>query len=80
MDSNQYAQKVVEKIDTLRKVAGLSVNALALAAAIPHNTLGRKLKGGGDFSIREVKSLAVALGTTAAEITLIYDPATSSAA
>lgn len=80
MDSNQYSQKVTEKVITLRKAVGKSVLALSEEAAIPYTTLDRKLKAGGDFSIREIKALASALGVTAAELTLIYDPATSSAA
>lgn len=80
MDSTTYSQRVSEKISNTRKAAGMSVKALSDQSAIPMTTLDRKLRGGGDFSIREIKALALALKTTAAELTLIYDEQAQSAA
>lgn len=80
MDSTTYSRKVAEKINTLRKTARLSVNGLAAQSAIPYSTLDRKLKGGGDFSVREIKEIATALNISAAELTVIYDESTAAVA
>ena len=41
-----------------------SKNAVARSAGIPLTTFSRKINGHGDFSIRELGSIAAALGTT----------------
>lgn len=80
MDSTTYSRKVAEKIETLRQAAGLSVKKLSEESLIPRNTLDRKLKGGGDFSVREIKAIATALKVSAAELTVIYDESTAAVA
>lgn len=72
IDSIQYSQAVAAKVDAARETAGLSVLALSEQSGVARSTLDRKLKGVGDFTVREIKALATALGLTAADLTVIH--------
>lgn len=52
----------------LRMAAGMTTAAIAEVAGIPHTTLHRKLRGVTAFPAEAVERLAVALGTSPAEI------------
>jgi len=72
MDSIEYSQAVSARINALRQSAGLSILTLSEKSGVPRTTLDRKLNGHADFSVREVKAIAEALGTSALELTTVY--------
>ena len=73
MDSIQYSQAVSAKVNQAREDAGLSVLSLSEKTGIPRSTLDRKIHGHADFSVREIKAIAIALNTSAANLTVIED-------
>lgn len=74
MDSTDYAAAVAANIATAAERAGISVSALATTTAIPYSTLQRRLTSNGlsSFSVREIKAIADALGTTARDLITVY--------
>lgn len=72
MDSKTYSQAVARNVLAAIRTSGLSFAAVAEASGVPRSTLDRKLRiGVGDLTVREVKSLADALGTTAQALTTV---------
>lgn len=69
MDSTEYTEAVTEAIGQARNEAGMSVLALSRESGIPYSTLDRKLKGHGDFTMRETFNLAAALNVPIARFT-----------
>lgn len=69
MDSTEYTEAVTEAISQARSEAGMSVLALSRESGIPYSTLDRKLKGHGDFTMRETFNLAAALHVPVARFT-----------
>jgi len=66
MDTNR---SIAEAIEAKREQAGLSRRALAHTAGIPYTTFTRKLdKGGLDYTVVEVKSIANALNAAFTEL------------
>lgn len=53
-------RRVSENVSTLMFRMGMKQNELAREAGLSANTLGRKLKGVGDWSVREVSTIAEA--------------------
>lgn len=74
MDSTEYTEAVTEAIGQARNEAGMSVLALSRESGIPYSTLDRKLKGHGDFTMRETFNLAAALKVPVARFTNIPAP------
>lgn len=74
MDSTAYAAAVAAQIEKEFKLAGETVASLSRKTGIPRVTLDRRLtsKGVSPFTIREVKDIANALGTTAAKLSTVY--------
>lgn len=74
MDSTAYAAAVAANIREAISAAGVSVLNVAQSTDIPYTTLDRRLRSGGasPFSVREVRAIAQALGTTAAKLTTVY--------
>lgn len=73
MDSIHYSLAVAANVEKARTGAGLTKLALSESSGIPRTSLDRKLKGQGDFTVRELKSLAIALETTARELATVRD-------
>lgn len=66
MDTNRT---IAQAIEAKREAAGLSRRALAQTAGIPYTTFTRKLdKGGLDYTVVEVKSIATALNAPFTEL------------
>lgn len=75
MDSTEYAAAVARKIKKAIDARGLTIEAFANLTMIPRATLNRRLNTNGNspFSLRELKDVARALNTTAAELALVYE-------
>ncbi|MFF2623017.1 helix-turn-helix domain-containing protein [Oerskovia jenensis] len=73
MDSNHYASAVAANIEAARREIGLSTVALAASSGIPRTSLDRKLNRHGSFTVREIKALATALGSTALALSTVRD-------
>lgn len=64
MDSTDYSRRTTEAVNQIRREASISVLALSKATGIPSTTLDRKLRGIGEFTIREASAIAAALDLT----------------
>lgn len=61
MDQNEtVASEVLANVTQ----SGKSKRSVAMQAGIPYTTFTRKLDGHGDFTIRELASIAAALGVS----------------
>ncbi|MBD7949929.1 MULTISPECIES: hypothetical protein [Oerskovia] len=77
MDSNHYTSAVAANIETARQETGLTTLSLSASSGIPLVSLDRKLHQHGDFTVREIKALASALGTTTLALSTVQDLTTS---
>lgn len=74
MDSTEYAAAVAAKVEHAMHAAHETQASLAEKTGIPRTTLQRRLTSHGihPFNVRELRDVAKALGTTAAELTTVY--------
>jgi lambda repressor-like predicted transcriptional regulator len=69
MDNETFDKALAKSIRTTREKAGMSLNALAVHAAIPYATLYRKLEmGSGSLLAKDVHSIAKALNVSDADL------------
>lgn len=61
------AAKLAAVVADALEQSGISDRQAAEQAAIPRTTLTRKLRT-GDFTVREIESIAAVLGTTASDL------------
>lgn len=76
MDSTEYAAAVADKARKALDEAGESVQSAAQKSGIPRSTLDRKFNSGKGIqalTVRELFELARVAGTTATELTKVYE-------
>lgn len=73
MDSNHYTSAVAANIETARRETGLTTLSLSASSGIPLVSLDHKLHRHGEFTVREVRALADALGTTTLALSTVRD-------
>lgn len=81
MDSTEYAAEVAAKVEKAIADAGESVASIALKTGIPRSTLQRRFNSHGTspFSVRELRDIAVATGTSASELATVYSVSAAAA-
>ena len=69
MDNLNYDAAVAEIIgEAINAAPGETKNSVAKKAFIPHSTLERKLAGGGEWKVSEIRRIASVLGVTPASL------------
>lgn len=81
MDSTEYAAAVANQIREAIDSVGETQVSISEKTGIPRTTLQRRLVGDGihPFTMREVKEIALVLGTTAKDLATVYETETQAA-
>lgn len=69
MEHGLTERRVAEAVAAAMQTAGVTQTALASDTGIPLSTLNRRLLGHQPFTIRELASIATALGVSITDIT-----------